>query len=354
MSNKYYLWLLGAGAAFWVSMAQAESSPEPSAEPYLPLFVMYSGSPSAQQLQVLQQFLASNQLSGEVIQDALQTVAHKLKTFKSGFAYPVFRDDTATSGHTCVVADNRHGDLAEAWTLLASERVYRPLLLGRNERLESQQLLDNVFAHELFHCYDLVRHSLEELGQQVVLKGSGYFAYWGEAGADAYAALQHLQHGGDKELLRTVRDFRTVNLLNGDSVHYTATVIDYIIEHHSRQTLRGMNTRQLIALADRIREETALDQDEFAMLEGAASKLNREYEQLLAGHPGLGKAYDGALMRPRGAEISPEYAAAVFTQIRAALWRVGGKKSVNSRYFSPLVDLFALPARPRTTLARLN
>lgn len=354
MIKKYHRWVLGVAALLIQAPTQAETPAERGTEPYLPLFVMYSGSPSAQQLQVLQQFLVSNQLSGEVIQDALQTVAHKLKTFKSGFAYPVFRNDTAASGHTCVVADSRHGDVAEARTLLASERVYRPLALERNEGLESQQLLDNVFAHELFHCYDLMRHSLEDLGQQVVLKGSGYFAYWGEAGADAYAALQHLQHGGDKELLRTVRNFRTINLLNGDSVHYTAPVIDYVIEHHSRQTLRGMNTRQLIALADRIREETALDQGGFAMLEGAAAKLNLEYERLLVGYPGLGQAYDGALMRPRSADISPEYAAAVFAQIRAALWRVGGKKSVNSPYFSPLVELFDLPVRPRTTLAALH
>lgn len=356
MSKKCYRWLLGAGLACVAGLApaHAESSRELGAEPYLPLFVMYSGSPSAQQMQVLQQFLASNQLPGEVIQDTLRTVAHKLRAFKSGFAYPVFRDDTATSGHTCVIADNRHGDLAEAWTLLASERVYRPLLLGRNERLESQQLLDNVFAHELFHCYDLARHSLEDVGKQVLLKGAGYFAYWGEVGADAYAALQHLQHGGDKELLRTVRDFRTVNLLNGDTVHYTAPVIDYIIEHHSRQTLRGLNARQLIALADKIREETALSREEFAVLEGAAAKVNRAYEQLLAGFPGLGEAYEGVLMRPREADVSPEYVAAVFAQIRAALWRVGGNKSVNSPQFSPLIDLFALSARPRIALAKAS
>ena len=347
---------LSVGVAFLLGGAPAQADPLPGAgaEPYLPLFVMYSGSAAPQQLQVLRQFLDSNQVPGEVIQDALETVAYKLKTFNAGFAYPIFRDETSASGQTCVVADSHHGELSEAWTLLASERVYRPLLLGGNERVESQQLLDNVFAHELFHCYDLVRHSLEELGQQVLLKGSGYFAYWGEAGADAYAALQHLQHGGDKDLLRTVRDFRTVNLLNGDTVHYTADIIDYVIEHYSRQTLSGMNTRQLIALADKIREETALKQQDFALLEGAASRLNQEYERLVVGYPGLGKAYEGALMRPREADCSSEYVAALFVQIRAALWRVGGKKSVNSPYFSPLVGLFDLPPRPATTVAHLQ
>lgn len=357
MIRQYHRFLFAAALLLCVAPlpAQAETRlPAPGGEePYLPLFVMYSGSASPQQLEVLRQFLASNQLSGEVIEDALDTVAHKLQTFKAGFAYPVFRDETAMSGHTCVVADSRHGDVAEAWTLLASERVYRPLRLGRNERLESQQLLDNVFAHELFHCYDLVRHSLEELGQQVLHKGAGYFAYWGEAGADAYAALQHLQQGGSKDLLRTVRDFRTLNLLNGDSVHYTAATIDYVIEHHSRQTLSGMSTRQLIALANRIREETALRPEDFAALEGAAFRLNQEYERLLVGYPGLPKAYEGTLMQPRRGAVTPEYLVALFTQMRGALFRLGGKKSIGSPYFAPLAEVFDLAASPRATLARL-
>lgn len=352
MIHQYHRLLLGAALILGLAPAAAQSPDPGRDEAYLPLFVMYSGSASAQQLQVLRQFLASNQVPGEVIQDALETVAHKLDAFKSGFAFPVFRDETATSGHTCVVADNRHGDLAEAWTMLSSERVYRPLSLGRNERLESQQLLDNVFAHELFHCYDLVRHSLEELGRQVASQGSAYFAYWGETGADAYAALQHLQQGGGKDLLRTVRDFRSLNLLNGDTVHYTAATLDYIIEHHSRQTLRGMNTRQLIALADRIREQTALSQEDFATLEGAAARMNQEYEQLLVNYPGLGKPYAGSLMRPRAKDVPPEYVAALFAQVRAALWRLGGKKSVSSPYFSPLTDLFDL-SRPWVALVRL-
>lgn len=356
MIKKYYRLLLGAGAALMLNLApaQADSSPKDGAEaePYLPLFVMYSGSASAQQLQVLRQFLASNQVPGEVIQDTVETVAYKLNAFKTGFAYPVFRNETATSGNTCVIADDRHADVAEAWTLLASERVYRPLLLARNERLESQQLLDNVFAHELFHCYDMVRHSLVDLGQQIVNKGAPYFAYWGEVGADAYAALQHLQHGGDKDLLRTVRDYRTLNLLNGDSVHYTAAAIDYIVDHHSRQTLSGMNTRQLIALADQIRERIAMRPDEFAALEGAAAKVNREYEKLVANYPGLGKPYESSLMTPREQEVTTEYVAAVYAQMRAALWRLGGKKSVNSPYFSPLAELFDL-SNPKVALARV-
>ena len=353
MVHKYQNVMLGAVLALSASLSWAQPDQAEPAETYLPLFVMYSGSATPQQMQVLRQFFASNKLPNDVIAEALETVGHKLNAFKAGFAFPVFRDETSTSGHTCVVAGNHHGEMNEAWTLLASERVYRPLLLGRNEQLESQQLLDSVYAHELFHCYDLVRHSLVEVGQQILEKGSPYFAYWGEVGADAYSALQHLQHGGDKELLRTVRDFRTLNLLNGDSVHYTALTIDYIIDHHSRQTLQGMSTRQLIALADQIRQETALVQDEFAKLEGAAAKVNREYEKLLVNFRGLGKPYEGGLMQPLEAEVSPEYVGAVYAQMRAALWRLGGKKSVNSLYFSPLGEQFDL-TRLNNQVARLN
>lgn len=363
MVQKYWLSILFSVLMFGgLSVACAEIAPEQRQEDpysgqqkdaYVPLFVMYSGSASPQKMQVLRQFLASNEISGEVIRDTLETVAYKMGAFKTGFAYPVFRDETSTSGHTCVVADNRHADPREALSLVVSERVRRPLLLERSEQLESQALLDNVFAHELFHCYDLVRHSLVHVGQQVVDKGSSYFAYWGEVGADAYASLQHIQRGGDKALLRAVRDFRTLNLLNGDAVHYTNVTIGYVIEHYNAQRLSGMSTRELIALADRIREETALDVGEFAKLEAASSRLNREYERLIAGYAGLDKAYEGELMRPRDGAVSPEYVGAVYAQVHAALWRIGGSKSVGSAYFSPLGEQFDL-ARTRTRVARLD
>jgi len=335
------LWVLTLVFALGPGPARAETGDDADGA-YLPLFVMYSGNPAPQQLQALRQFLATNEVPGEVIRDTLETVVYKLNTFRAGFAYPVFRDDVSTSGHACVVADNRHDDPANGWTLLASERVYRPLLLGRIEKIDAAQLLDNVFAHELFHCYDIVRHSLEQIGQQVLRHGPKYFAYWGEAGADAYAALQHLRQGGGKELLRTVRDFRTLNLLNGDAVHYTAGVLDHVLWHHSPDTLRGMSTRQLIALADRVREEAALSPQDFAAMQGAAAAMNREYETLLGDYPGLGKAHGGELMRPDGYAVSREYQAALFARVRTALWHLGGKAAVESPWFAPLGARFDL------------
>lgn len=337
--------LLGAafGILLTTSAARAGSGGAVDREPYVPLFVMYSGGASPEQLTALKQFLAKNAVPGEAIEDALETVVFKLQTFKAGFAYPVFHDDRSTAGNACVVADSRHAGLTDAWTLLASERVYKPLLPGGHGRIETKPLLENVFNHELFHCYDAARHSLEELGQQVVRFGPKYYAYWGEAGADAYAALQHLRQGGDRELLRRVRDYRTLNLLNGDTVHYTAGIIEYILWTYNRQALQGMTTRQLIALTDRIRAEHALSPREFARMAGAAAGLSEAYDRLIAGYPGLAPRYGGELMRPDAREVSAAHGTDLFLQVRAALWRLGG--DVDGAYFAPLEARFA-PAAP--------
>jgi hypothetical protein len=342
-----------AGALAW-GAAQAEPrAPAPSAgDAYLPLFVMYSGTPAPEQLLALRQFLATHDVPREVIRDTVQTVVYKLKTFKAGFAYPVFRDDTSTSGHACVVADSRHDDPAHTWTVLASERVYRPLLEGRAAPLDPAQLLEHVFAHELFHCYDAGRDSLEHIGEQIVEQGAAYVAYWGEAGADVYAALQHLRQGGGPELLRTLRDYRTVNLLNGDTVHYTAGVLDYVLAQHGPDTLRGLNTRQLIALADRIRAAAAMSPQQFSRLEGAAAVMSREYQRLLAGYPGLAGGYDGSLMQPSARAVSPDYSAALLARVGRALFRLGGRASVDSPYFAPLVARFGPP--PPAALVRAD
>jgi hypothetical protein len=347
-SLRNHSWLRGARKTFALAVivmaaaspVRAESAADAPTGSYLPLFVMYSGSPSTASLQYLREFLRANQMPDEVVDDAVETVVYKLKAFKTGFAYPIFRSETSVAGNTCVVTDSRHEHIEQAWTLLASERVYKPLLMDRTKSIEAPELLDNVFFHELFHCYDLVRHSLVETGTHIATVGPQYYAYWGEVGADAFAALQHLRSGGSPQLLKTVRDFRVLNLLNGDTVHNTARTLDYIIEHHDQETLRGKTTRDLIALADEIREQTALTREEFAVMDGAAARLNGEYEALVRDYRGLAKSYEGHLMRPTPSEVGPEQVSALLLQVRTALRNLGGDGSLASPYFAPLVQKF--------------
>ena len=58
--------------------AQEQTAPR---DAYMPLFLMYSGDPSPERLQALQQFLDANNTPKEVIKDTLETVIYKLKTF---------------------------------------------------------------------------------------------------------------------------------------------------------------------------------------------------------------------------------------------------------------------------------
>jgi hypothetical protein len=89
--------------------AQEQTAPR---DTYMPLFLMYSGDPSPERLQALRQFLNANNTPKEVIKDTLETVIYKLKTFKTGFAYPVYFSETAISGNACVVADSHHSHVS--------------------------------------------------------------------------------------------------------------------------------------------------------------------------------------------------------------------------------------------------
>lgn len=301
---------------------------------YMPLFLLYSGDPSPQRLQGLQQFLDANHTPAEVIKDTLDTVIYKLKTFKTGFAYPVYLSETATSGNACVVADSHHSDLTQPIALLTSPRIFRYVLGNRAPAIDLSTLQDNVLNHEIFHCYDLMKQSQTEVGMQVERDGSAYFSYWSEVGADAFAALKHLRSGGDKQLLRQIRDFRTLNLLNDDAVHYTAGTLDYIIWHYDRQRLGALNTQQLLALAYKIREQTALTPDEFGTVDIAAGRFGSQIKNLT-----------GSVAQPRSAEPMPDpgYFSELILQMRAALYALGGDISASNAYFYPLMKKYYLP-----------
>lgn len=331
--------LLGASG---VSSAE---TPAAAQEAYSPIFLLYSGDPTPARLQGLRQFLQSNNASKEVIKDTVDTVIYKLKHFKAGFAYPVYASETATTGNTCVVADSHLSEFKDAIALLTSERIHQSVLARRAPAVSVQAVLDNVLNHEIFHCYDLMKMSQTEIGLQVVKHGSAYFSHHGEAGADAFAALVHLRGGGDKALLRQIRDFRTLNLLNGDAAHYTARTLDHILSNYDRQRLKRFNMRQIVELAHAIRALTALTPDEFELYRNAAQQFSSE----LAALDGSDNKPDAEWMQKLvyTPPPDPEFLSLAISQVRSALHNLGGDISPANTYFYPLVKKFSLPTQVR-------
>lgn len=325
------------------SAPNASTAPA-SDENYTPLFLMYSGEPSSARLQGLQQFLKANNASSEVYQDTLDTVVYKLKNFKAGFAYPVYFLETATAGNACVVADGR-SSAPRAISAMTSPRLLRAVLGNQAPPLDETAVQDSVFQHELFHCYDLMRQSQVEVGTQIARDGPNYFSYWSETGADAYAALNAIRNGGNKQLLRQIRDFRTLNLLNGDSAHYTARTLDYILWNFDHARLSRLNARQLIQLAYAVRAQTAYTPTEFRALESAANAFEKQFAAATGddAHPSSDWVQDLIYSEP-----DPEYFSQLILQVRLSLYNLGGDISASNKAFYPVLKKFYLPMQFRT------
>lgn len=332
----------GAGAATQLEPLDA----------YTPIYLMYSGEPSPERLQGLRQFLAANNTPKPIAKDAVDTVIYKLKNFKAGFAYPVFFSDNSNSGNACVVADSHHSHEAPAITLMTNERIHRYVLGGRAPALELQTLLDTVLNHEIFHCYDLMRQTQIEIGTQVARHGSQYFSNWSETGADAFAALKHLRSGGNKQLIRQIRDFRTLNLLNGDAVHYTARTLDYIVWNYDQKRLQKLNMEQLVQLAYSIREQTALTPDEFALIDQVSMRFEKELKSLTGD---IEVQPSAALVQTlQFAQPDPIFTSQFVLQVRAALHSLGGDISSANTYFYPIMKKYYRASQFRIEKAELD
>lgn len=334
-------WIGAAAMLCGMGGAGAATQPAPPLETgaaYAPIFLMYSGDPSPERLQGLRQFLAANNTPKQVAKDAVETVIYKLKTYKAGFAYPVFFSENSNSGNACVVADSHHSHTTPAITLMTNVRIHRYVLGGRAPAMALQPVLDTVLNHEIFHCYDLMRQSQIDIGTQVARHGSQYFSNWSETGADAFAALEHLRSGGNKQLIRQIRDFRTLNLLNGDAVHYTARTLDHIVWNYDQKRLQKLNMEQLVQLTYVIRDQTALTPEEFAQIDLVAGRFEKELKSLTGD---LDVQPNAAWVQTlQYAQPDPEYFSQFVLQVRAALHGLGGDISTANTYFYPIMKKY--------------
>jgi len=343
--QQFRQYIVCAALFLGASGVWAAEAPIGSPDAYSPIFLLYSGESSPERMQGLKQFLQSENASKEQIQDTVDTVVYKLKHFKAGFAYPIYASETATSGNSCVVADSHLSEFKDVASLLTSVRIHQSVLARRTPNISIQAVLDNVLNHEIFHCYDLMKVSQTDIGLKLIEHGSGYFSHHGEVGADAFAALVHLRGGGDKQLLRQIRDFRTLNLLNGDAAHYTARTLDYIVWNYDQRRLKTLNMRQLVELAHTIREQTVLTPDEFNLYQNASLQLSNEVAMLE--QSGINPEAEWVQKLVFAQPPDPEFLSQLILQVRYALHNLGGDISPNNTYFYPLMKKYYLPTQFR-------
>ena len=322
-------------------------------EGYTPIFLMYSGEPSFERLQGLRQFLAANNTPKQVAKETVESVIYKLRTFKAGFAYPVFFSENSNVGNACVVADSHYSHGEPAIALMTNQRIHQYVLGGKAPEMDVNAVLDTVLNHELFHCYDLMRQSQIEVGSQIARDGSAYFSNWSETGADAFAALIHLRSSGNKAMIRQIRDFRSLNLLNGDAVHYTARTLDYIVWNYDQKRLKQLNMQQLVELAYAIRLQTALSPEEFRLIEQVASRFEAHLRYLT---DDLDEQQQKTtwIKTLQYAMPDPAYFSQYILQVRAALNNLGGDTSNANSYFYPLMKKYYRASQVRIEKAELT
>ena len=343
--QRFRDYIVFAALILGASGVWASEVPMPSPETYSPIFLLYSGDSSPERLHGLKQFLQSENASKKLIKDTVDTVVYKLKHFKAGFAYPVYGSETSTTGNSCVVADSHLSEFKDVASLLTSVRIHQSVLARRTPNISVQAVLDNVLNHEIFHCYDLMQMSQTEIGLQLIKHGSPYFSHQGEVGADAFAALVHLRGGGDKQLLRQIRDFRTLNLLNGDASHYTARTLDHILWNYDQRRLKSLNMRQLVDLAHAIRELTVLTPDEFDLYQNASLQLSNEVAMLE--NSGINPEAEWVQKLVFTQPPDPEFLSQLILHVRYALHNLGGDISPANTYFYPLMKKYYLPTQFR-------
>lgn len=309
-----------------------------------PILWIDSGDATPEKLAAVRKFLEASRATPEAVEENLKTVAYKLENFKTGFAQPVFGKLDSADGNVCVVAVGHAQRSGSVAAFLTSDKIYKPLLKGRERPLDAAEVLGNIMPHESFHCYDMLQYSVREVGYQIINLGADYYFYLSEIGADAYAALRYLQRTGDKTLLQAIANYRTLNLLNGDAVHFTSNTLEYVIQNYAQGELEKLSTKQLVALADLVREETKLSRADFRLLSKSSERLSRDYDRV-AGAPA--RASHRVALEVREA-VEPEPSARLLGNIMAEVTRALGELGGNVQH--PIVQTmssrFPLDASP--------
>lgn len=120
-----------------------------------------------------------------------------------------------------------------------------------------------------------------ELGHHVVKNGRGNGRHLGEAAADAFASLRHVQrYGADTEFFDSLNKAAMV-VLGQSTIHYTNDTMTRVRQLAQEQDLSKLSLQETAQLADRIALETHLDVRKLDKLEKAFAGAAKTYQQEL-------------------------------------------------------------------------
>jgi hypothetical protein len=120
-----------------------------------------------------------------------------------------------------------------------------------------------------------------EIGHHVVKNGRGMGRHLGEAAADAFASLRHIQRYGQATDFFDYLNKASMVVLGHSSIHYTRDTMMRVKELAWEQDITKLSLQETALLAERIAQETHLQQHKLDKIAQAFSGAEKVYAEKL-------------------------------------------------------------------------
>ncbi len=120
-----------------------------------------------------------------------------------------------------------------------------------------------------------------EIGHHVVKSGRGAGRHLGEAAADAYASLRHIQRYGQATDFFSYVNKSYMLVLGHSSIHYTMDTMMRVKELAWEQDISKLSLQETAQLADRLAQECQLEARKLDKLNWAFSSAVKVYQEKL-------------------------------------------------------------------------
>jgi hypothetical protein len=120
-----------------------------------------------------------------------------------------------------------------------------------------------------------------EIGHHVVKNGRGMGLHLGEAAADAYASLRHIQRYGQATDFFDYLNKSSMVVLGHSRIHYTRDTMMRVKELAWEQDITKLSLQETAALAENIAQETHLQQQKLDKIAQAFSAAEKVYAEKL-------------------------------------------------------------------------
>ena len=216
------------------------------------------------------------ELGAALLYASVQRILHMLEQNEASSA--LFRVGVGSAGaqrsHLCVLTLDASAVAGDDATATAHLLNFAPEDLDRIPaayRLQHREFLRFVVDHEVFHCLDAMYVGPIPMSDHAFW--AQYMLYRNEHGADAFAIAMHLrEHSGTTGFVDKLARIRALSLYNADPEHLTTSAIAAAARHEGTR-LRRASPRDVLVLADRVRDQVVTGYGGYLRFRAAACRV---------------------------------------------------------------------------------